>query len=194
MILPYQSLITYEEDNWNEFLNKICLVDVFKDLFEVVEEQDFKYAVKYIVWCYSVDSDSILLGTDWLLNKKKIFSKSGLPESYEDSFLYLKDSIVLGVINKWLNFQDNSTFFQVSVLKDLKVEMQLSSNSSIRKSSGEIDYDQKYKNANYASELTKKIKDLEMELIQNNSKLKDAVMEIKSSRVKNNLSPEMFAQ
>lgn len=194
MTLAYQQITTYEEDNWQEFLNKICLVDIFKDLFEVVAKEDFKYAVRYIVWCYSIDSDKIILGTEWYNNKLKIFSLSELPQIYSESFLQLKDDRALKVINRWLEFQDRDTFTQLCVLKDLKVEMQLSANSPIKKSSGELDYDQKFKNANYATDLTKKIKDLEMELIQNSPKLKDAVMEVKTAQRKNNLSPEKFAQ
>lgn len=193
MTLAYQQLTTYEEDNWNEFLNKICLIDIFKDLFQVVEKSDFKYAVKYIAYCYSIDSDAIVLGTEWYANKLKIYSRSELPEIYSEYFLQLKNDIVLNVINRWLEFQQSDTWMQLMVLKDLKIEMQLSANSSIKKSSGEIDFDQKYKNANYATDLTKKIKDLEMELIQNSPKLKEAVMEVKNASKSQKITPEKFA-
>ena len=193
MTLSYQALTTYEEDNWDEFLNKVCLIDIFRDLFEVVEKEEIKYAIRYIAMCYSIDSDAVLLGSEWFTNKKRIFDKSGLTEKHVDAFLNLNNDVVLKVINRWLNFQDNDTFYQLAVLRDLKIEMQRTANSNIRKSSGEVDYKQKYDNALYAMELAKKIKDLELELIQNNYKLKDAVLEVKTASRKNSLAPEMFA-
>lgn len=194
MTLAYQQLTEYEEDNWEEYLNKLVLVDIFMDLFRVVKKEDFKYAIRYIVWCYSIDSDMVIIGTEWQANKIKIYHQSELPVIYSEAFLHLKDDTVLGVINKWLEFQNSDTWMQLQVLKDLKIEMQLSANSAIKKSSGEIDFDQKYKNANYATELTKKIKDLENELIQNSNKLKDAVREVKSSgRKTHTITPEKFA-
>jgi len=83
-------------------------------------------------------------------------------------------------IIKWLDFQDNDVFTQLMVFKQLKLEMQLSANSPLKNSSGQIDYDQKFKNANYAMDLRKKINDLEKELIQNSPTLSQFVKEVKT--------------
>lgn len=194
MTLPYQQLMEYEEDNWEEYLNRLAIIDIFKDLFTVVKKEDFGYAIRYVLLCYSIESDAVMLGTEWYANKLKIYNQSGLPQVYSEGFLQLKDNVVVSVINRWLEFQDSEAWMQLMVLKDLKVEMQLSANSNIKKSSGEIDYDQKYKNAGYASDITKKIKELELELIQNSVKLKEAIREVNFVSKKQKITPDQFAK
>lgn len=195
MTLPYNSLITFEQDNWNEYLKKICLYDIFKELLSWLPDPvEFKHGIRYILWAYSLDSDAIVIGMDWHKNKLQIFEKSNLKDIYWEAFGLLKSEVVLNVINSWLEFQDSETFTMLQVLKDLKVEMQLSANSNIKKASLEVDYDQKYKNSQYAMELTKKIKDLEAELIQNIPKMKGIVQEFRTSKQnKSTLGVEKFA-
>lgn len=31
MISAYSELLSYEGDSWEDYLNKICLIDIFKD-------------------------------------------------------------------------------------------------------------------------------------------------------------------
>ena len=197
MISPFHSIISYEGDEWQEFLDKMLLIDIFMPLFKEYSEVSYiKSVIKYIVYAYSVDSDKIILGMEWQKNKQNIFEYVMIkPEkkSYEDLVL-LRNSEVVKTINNWLEFQDNDAFRQMQVLKDLRVEMQISSLTDIKKASAEIDYDQKYKNACYANDLKKMIKDLESELIQNNQRLKDAVKEVRVTKSKFTVGPETFSK
>lgn len=198
MINAFAAIQNYTGDNWEEYLNSIGLYDVFKEiLISYPDQDDVKCIIRYIVWAYSVESDRIIIGRDWLQNKKEIFEAANVKPTqklYNDLVL-LKNDIILSVIIKWLNFQDSDVFKQLSVLKDLRLEMQTSSIGSILKATGEQDFDQKFKNAKYAIELKTMIRDLEAELIQNNVILKDAVKEVKfASKRKDTLGVENFAK
>jgi len=190
MILAYNQIIEYEEDNWEDFFSKICLIDIFKELILKYgkDKQELRSFIRYIIWSYSKNSDKVILGDDWRENKKRIFDAAGFKPVKEllDATVNLQDDVVLKTIQKWLTYQDNNVFSQLCVLKDLQQEMQLSANSPIKKSSGEIDYDQKYKNACYVGDLRKMIMDLEDELIQMTPKLKDAIKDVRQSINKKN--------
>lgn len=197
MINAYHSLVTYSDNDWQEYLERLCLIDIFKDLLnEYPDKDNLRCAVRYIMYAYSVESEMVILNKEWHKNKKDIFEAAQvMPRKglYEDLVL-LKSNAVVETIHRWLNFQDNDTFTQISVLKDLRVEMQLTCLTGIKKPSGEIDYDQKFKNAEYGVELKKMIRDLESELIQNSLKLKEAIREIRTARNKNTIGVEMFAK
>lgn len=182
MISAYNSLITYKEGEWEDYLEKLCLIDIFSPLLKAYPDKGhFSSVVKYILWAYSVESDMLVIGSDWLKTKRKIFEKACVkPEGhFYEELVLLKKPEVIDTIQKWLEFQDNDLFAQIQILKDLRVEMQISCNSPIRKSSGEIDFSQKFLNAQYSMDLKKMIKDLESELIQNNPQLKDAIKDFK---------------
>jgi hypothetical protein len=194
MINAYQALISHEEDDWQEYLNKICLIDIFMELILNYghDKQLLKSFIKYIAFAYSKESDKIIIGDDWEENKKRIFEAAGFEpiDSFLQATVYLKDDIVVRAINKWLSFQDNDINAQLKSLQDLQLEMRISSNSAIKKSSGEIDFDQKYKNACYVGDLRKIINNLQDELIQSSPKLKEAYKEVKAGNKKNTKSVE----
>jgi hypothetical protein len=198
MIIAYQQLTTYEEDNWQEFLDRICLYDIFKDLIlkHGVNKSLLKSFIRYIVWAYSRESDMIILGTDWGKNKRRIFDAAGFEpiEILLNATVNLQDDVVVSTIHKWLSFQDDYVHTQLSVLKDLMVEMQISANSPIRKASGEIDFDQKYKNACYVKDLRRMISDLESELVQNSPKLQEGATELRNTNKRVIISAEKYAK
>lgn len=185
MISTYSSILSYQNDDWEEYFNRIAMIEIFKPVIEFYKDDlvKLKCVIQYILHCYSVESEKVKLGMDWQKNKQEVFEETCLPKRdlYESTVL-LKNESVNETINRWLTFQDSEVHSELCMLKDLKLEMQLSANSSIRKSSGETDYDQKYKNSTYVTELRKKIRDLEAEFIQNNNKLKDAVKEFKAAK------------
>lgn len=193
MISAYHSIVSYDGYDWNDYLTRICVYDIFKELLsEYPDKNDFTSAVKYIMSAYSVESDMVIIGSDWLSTKKRIFEKYCLKDQkklYSD-LVHLKNGKVLNAIQKWLDFQQNDVWTQLSILKDLRVEMQVSCLTDIKKASGETDYDQKYKNAQYSVDIKKMIKDLESELIQSSMKLKDAVKEFRSERSKSTFGIE----
>jgi hypothetical protein len=190
-------VVSYEENNWEEYLDRILLIHVFSPVIKEYSNRDtLRGVIRYIAYAYSVDSDKIILGRDWKKNKQEIFEFVLIkPESksYEDLVL-LKNEAVVESIHRWVDFQQNESFAQLQILKDLRVEMQISCLSEIKKSSGEIDYSQKYLNATYANELKTMIKDLESELIQNNQKLKDAVKEARVAKSSFTISPATFSK
>ena len=145
MINSYQSIINYEEDSWEDYLTSICLIDIFKPLIDLVKDKpSLKFAIRYIVWTYSKESEHIILGDDWLKNKKRIFDETTLADVYYEDFVLLKNRIVVETIQRWIDFQDHNTFSNLMSLKDLMIEMRLSSNSPLKKTDGTtIDYDQK---------------------------------------------------
>lgn len=195
MINAFVSVQNYDGDDWESYLEKICLLDIFSEIIKAYPENSIrKGIIAFIALAYSIDSDAVVLGMDWKKNKTIIFQRTGLPQSMWQEVGEFKSDAVLKSINRWINMADSDTWVQLSVLRDLRQEMQSSANSPIRKSSGEIDFSQKYLNAGYANELKKMIRDLESELIQNNLKLKDAVKEIKNHKVKQTMSVESFAK
>ena len=185
MISAYNSLITYNGNEWDEYIDRLTLFDIFKDLIKAYpDKEDFTCVIKYILYAYSVESEMLVLGTDWLKNKQRIFEKANVkPRSiiYQD-LVHLKKKEVIETIRKWLDFQDVDLFTQIQTLKDLRVEMQMSCLTEIKKASGEIDYTQKFLNAQYSVDLQKMVKDLESEFIQTSAKLKDSVKEYKEAR------------
>jgi hypothetical protein len=192
MISPYHSIISYPKDDWEEYFDRIAMIAIFKPVIDEFKSDRVKLrcVIQYILQCYSVESDKIKIGADWNKNKLEIFEDTCQPlESLRDATVYLKSSGVIDTVNNWLRYQDEEIFCEMAMLKDLKLELQMSAISPIHKSSGEIDYDQKYKNAGYVNELRKNIKDLESEFIQNNNKLKDSIKDFKSvTKKKNTLS------
>lgn len=200
MINPLQALSTYTGDDWYEYLDSISLCEIFKDLIVKYQADPslLKGIIRYIVWTYSKDSDKITLGADWGENKKRIFETAQLPPMEEvlRNVVFLADDIVLITIKRWIEFQDDDTWKELMMLKDLRSEMQLSANSPLKSGNGEaVNYDQKFKNAKYSIDLALMIKDCESKLLQNDPRFKDAVREVKQ-RSKSNISvsPESFAK
>lgn len=193
MIIPISSLITYNGDEWEEYLEKICLIDIFKKIIEEFRTDKFLVTsiIKYIVWAYSLDSDKIVQGMEWESNKRKIYEDADMPVgdkaliasdesilTYYDAFVLLKYPTVLTTIKKWLDFQDDENWSNYCMYNDLLVEMRIAANSPIKKNTGEIDYEAKMKCAQSIKELIKMKQDAESSFFQNNDKMKQAYSEV----------------
>jgi hypothetical protein len=197
MISAYASIVGYQNDDWKEYFDRIAMIEIFKPVIEFYKDDrvKLKCVIQYILHCYSVESEKVKLGMDWQKNKQEIFEDTCMPKKdlYESTVL-LRNESVIETIAKWVDHQDSSVFAELMMLKDLRMTLMLSVNGTIRKSSGEEDYTQRYLNSTYVSELGKKIKDLESEFIQNNNKLKDAVREFKTAKKnKSTIGVEKFA-
>lgn len=197
MTSVYHSVVSYKGDDWEEYFDRIAMIEIFKPVIEFYKSDrvKLKCAIQFILHCYSVESDKVKLGIDWQKNKQEIFEDTCMPmrDLYEDLVLLKNDSVV-DTIHRWLIYQDSEVHAEMCMNKDLKMEFQISVNNPIKKSSGEIDYDQKRKNSIYVSELRKQIRDLESEFIQNNIKLKDAVKEVRMvGKMKSTIGVEKFA-
>lgn len=180
MIIPTNDLINYEGENWQEYLDKMCLYEIFKDLVEEYgsDKDILTGIIRYIVWCYSIDSNKIVIRQEWLSNKKRIFKAASLPAVMEQDVIYLKNPVILYCVKKWLTGQNEENFAVWSMLNDLIVEMRIAANMPIKKATSEIDYKTKMDCAGYVIELQVKKAEVEQKFIQNNEKLKEAYKEV----------------
>jgi hypothetical protein len=194
MTHPYHALIQYEGEDWPAFLENIGLLPIFKRLFiRYSKPESTRKIIRYIVYTYSANSEKLIVGMDWSNNKKQIYDYVQLPAELWPGVGLLNDPLILQTVHQWLDFQGDRVFKQLQSLKDLQLEMQLTSNGVIKKASDEVDYDQKYRNANYARELSAIIDNLELQYIQNNPLLKDAVRETKFDKKSILTGPEHFS-
>lgn len=200
MINITKELINWKGENLRNFLIDLSVFNVFEKMFEEewVDNPTFEALVKYITSIYSVDSDYVLLGADWLKLKQTHFNKNELPEEFYEQVVLLKSKNITLSIKEWLDYQNNDTHAQLCMLKDLRVEMQISAVSAIKKGTNaiEIDYDQKFRNAKYSQDLLVMIRETEQALLQNDPKMKDGHQEVKRALKNHSLfaSPEIFSK
>lgn len=180
MIIPTNDLINYQGDDWEQYLTKLCLYDIFKDLFEAygTDKEILTGLMRYLVWAYSADSNKIVLRQEWLANKKRIFKIASLPNVMEPNVVYLKDKVILYTAKRWLTSQNEENWATYCMLNDLIMEMRVAANLPVLKSTGEIDYKTKMDCASYVIELITKKAEIEQKFIQNNEKLKEAYKEV----------------
>lgn len=195
MINSQQELVSYEDDQWDEFLNRLDLIYIFKPILGLSTDASvIRGIVRYIVWTYSKSSDKIIIDMEWTRNKNKIFDDTDLHLQWREMLVNLKSEALVSSIERWIEYQDEDIATQIITLKELKREMQISSISDIQKgNTEEIDYDQKFKNAEYMIKLREMIKKMEAELIQNDLRLKTATKEIRTTKSKDTLGVEKFA-
>jgi hypothetical protein len=192
MIDSVKALTTFEGDEWQEYLERICLIEIFKELIHNYKDQPgvVKSLIRYIVWAYSKNSEMVPVGGNWLNIKKRIFEAACIPltTEFENAVIFLSDPAILNTVLRWIKFQDEDTFQELEMLKELRTQMQLSIYIL-------TDYDQKFKNAKYSIELLNMIRDTEKKLLQNDPHLKEAIKEAYStSKVRENLGPELFSK
>ena len=192
MTIPISALTNYNGSEWEDYLDKVCLIDIFKDIISEFGNDKVLTTsiIRYIVWAYSVDSDKIVMGMDWLKNKKKIFDDAQLPVksylvndedfklTFYDGIVLLKHDKILSTIKRWLDFQDDENFCNFITYNDLLIEMRVAANSPIKKSSAEIDYQSKMYCAESIKELMKMKKEAEETFLQNNEKMKEDTEQI----------------
>lgn len=190
MINPYFEIITKEEDNFKDFLERVRLLDIFKEIFDTFPEMDLcKKIVKFITYAYSLESDKISTSGDRRVEKKRIFDSIGLKgKEIEELVLNLEAPSVIICIEKWLAFQDNDNFNYLVTLKENYVQQQRGSLLPT------TDYNQKQKCVEHMNSLRKMIKEATSELIQNSEKLKEAHVEVRKAAKKHNTTGiEAFA-
>lgn len=201
MISAFRDLTTYDGDEWEEYLDNRCLLEIFQELIKKYKDSNIpgllKCIIRYIVWTYSKDSTKVVISDSWLKNKERIYEAADLPpiDDIRNEVMYCREEAVLVTIKRWLEFQDNDTFKEIAMLKDLRLEMQISANGVIRNAQGEMNYDQKFKNAKYSLELGDMLKEAESKLIQNDQKLKEGMSEIKrATKSSFTVGPETFSK
>jgi hypothetical protein len=183
MISAFNEITTCTGDMIDRLM-EIQLLDIFYPLFALeIPDGDaskvLKYnkptatkIVKYIAHCYSIESDKVIKGGDWMRIKGDTFRAMDIPDKFYDDVVKCKCFDVVKVIKGWLEYQNQENFETYCMLSDLIIEFRLAANGVILKSGGEIDYEQKRKCAEGVLELQVLRNDVEQKLIQNNANLK----------------------
>jgi hypothetical protein len=208
MINAFQEITSFEGENFNDYLAEITLFTIFEPVFaEYMDPVFCKKVVLYIVYANSVDSSKIGVGNDRRRELNKIFKDLEIPPNGPHPFdpdmgerdfyteiVLMTNSSVVTSIERWLQHKDNRQLEYLFTLQNAYVQHQSASLKDIRKASGEIDYDQKFKCIEYMMKLKKMIADAESELQQNDPKLKQAYEEVKTAKQKiKTLGPEAYA-
>lgn len=198
MINSFQEITIFSGDDFRDHLGQISLESIFDP---VMKEYNYDPAfcvkvIKFIAYSNSIESNKISVGGDRRKELHKIFRDLDMPHNgvdpaffnvernyYEEIVMLGNDSVVESII-RWLKHKDNRQLEFLFTLQNAYVQHQAASLKEIRKSSGEVDYDQKYKCIGYMMELKKKIKDAEAELQQHDPKLKEAYEEVKQAAQK----------
>lgn len=203
MIAPYQVLVKQDEEDFEEYLRKVHLFDIFKPLLEEFGDIElFKGVVKFIALGFSIDSDQLhTQGNTWGNVVEVIYENSGLPDDREqkdgiyNSVCLLQSDNVLDSIERWLRHQNSENWTQYIHYRDLRRQFLSLSLSDMKKATGEIDIEAKMKAAIYSKDLLKMMEDAREGFIQNHPKLKGSVEAFNkaSNNTKNSRSPGSYA-
>jgi hypothetical protein len=203
MIAPYNSIIKSEEEDFEEYLRKIHLIDIFKPLLEEFGDKDlFKGVVRFIAYGFSMDSDMLQTqGNTWGKIAERIYEKAGLPDDREqkdgvyNSVCLLQSDNVLETIERWLLFQNEENWTQFTHYRDLRRQFLALSLSDMKKATGEIDIEAKMKAAVYSKDLLKMMEDARDAFVQNHPKLRGSVESFNkaTNNTKNSRSPGSYA-
>lgn len=193
----YSEMLQYQEvgGNMMERLGKMNVAHLFVRIAAKYKEdgEAFNKVLFYILHTYSLKSKFHVLGADWNETKEAIARHLAIDESnllWDDTVL-LKSSEVISSIQNYLNYQGNRNFKHLCMLKDLYEQMVSSAVDNIKKASDETDYDQKYKNHDYASKLLAEINEWEQRVAEGHKELKDAMGEMAQFKKTNKLSLRM---
>lgn len=181
MINPYSSLVNSDEYDYEEYLHRLNLFEVFKDIVnEYKNRHDAKDVIrgviKFVLWSYSIESEMLLMnGESFEKTRERIFKKTELPQDLFEDVALLKSYSVRNSIERWLRFQSHEEFTNYTHFRDLRLTMLSSSIGSIVKSTGEQDFEQRMKNAIHAKELLEMMKEALAKYVQNSPKLKNSI-------------------
>lgn len=197
MINPYKSVLTFEGDDFESYLTKIHLIDIFTPVIKAFPEKHiYKAIINYIVWGYSLESEMLSVnGNSWNKVAPEIFKKTGLSDQFYEEVCELKSPEVQTSIQKWLQFQNDENFTQFVTYRDLRRQFLHLSLSEMKKSTGEIDIKAKMDAAVYSKDLYKMMEDAKQAFIQNSPNLKASIDSLtKVSKAANTVGPQTFAR
>lgn len=195
MINSYFELVNANDDGFEDYLARINLLRIFESIFQEYEDRGLcKKMVLYVAYTHTIESDKISVGGDRRKECHQIFKDLKIPDEHYDDVVLLKGDAVLKSVQLWMRNQDSRQIEYLFTLQNAYVQQQAAALKDIRKSTSEIDFDQKQRCIEHMTELKKMIKDAESELQQNHEKLKEAYQDIKkATKVKNTIGPESFA-
>jgi len=177
MINPLYSITTFDGIDFSDYLKKIHLYDIFIDIFDEYPEPETRVGIiKFIAWGYGLDSDLLSTnGNNWSKVSEQIFLKTGLETELFPDVGLLESKSVQSAVQKFLRYQNDENWTQYCTYRDLRSQMLSSSLAAIKKSSGEIDYEQKMNNAAHSQKLLEMMNEAKETFVQNHPKLKASV-------------------
>ncbi len=195
----YSEMLAFEEVGGDMLtrLGQMNVAHIFLRIAKYYEGQPDKFnkALFYILHTYSFKSKFHILGSDWKQTKMKVAEHVGLDENFTQEYcdlVLLESQAVVETIQDYLNYQGERSFKHLIMLKDLYEQMVAAALSDIKKASLETDYDQKYRNHDYATKLLAEINEWEQRVAEGNRELKEAMMEVQADkgRIKKSLRME----
>lgn len=197
MINSFQEVALFSGEDFKEHLERTTLIHIFEPVLnEYIDFDLCAKIIKYIAFANSLESPKISVGGDRRKELHSIFRDMEIPTDIVDprmptikrqlygEIVLLENDAIIESTNRWLRYKDNRQLEYLFTLQNAYVQHQAAALKDIRKSSGETDYDQKFKCIGYMKELKKQIADAESELQQNDEKLKEAYEEVKIAKKK----------
>lgn len=207
MINNYSEIVTYNEgeDYFDEFLQKIHLIDIFKSLISVYpNKKEFTAVVKFIMYGFSLESEMLTTsGLTWDKIAERIFNKVGLDKKHYNDVALLEKDEVRECSLKWLRLQNDENFSQFCAYRGLRqqflsvVSLQMPK-IEVKDENGDkhIDLDAyskiksiveaKMTAVENAKDLLQMMQDSKAAFIQNHAKLKTSVGALSNVSVKKN--------
>lgn len=196
MINGYFELVNSNDDDFENFLAQLNLFRIFESVFQEYDDRELsKKIILYVAYTHTLESNKISVGGDRRKECHQVFKELKIPDEYYDDVVLLNSSSVLKSVQLWMQYQDSRQIEYLFTIQNAYMQQQAAALKDIKKSTGEVDYDQKQRCIEHMTELKKMIKDAESELQQNHEKLKEAYQDIKkASKIKNTIGPESFAK
>lgn len=201
MINPFKEITEYQGKNIFDLLSNIDLDMLFEPLREVFlineDVPDIRIcnqAVKFIVYCYSSESDKITIGGDRRREKAAVFALLDMDGNLYNDFVVLENEAVIEVVQAWLRRQKNHLFEYWITLREVYVQQQTAALKPLQNGDGGIDYNQKQKCVEHMADLKKMMKEAEAEVHQNDPMYKTLVEDVKKHSPKSTtIGPENFS-
>ena len=180
MVHPFSSISTFEGNDLEDYLKKIHIIDIFRDIFIYFPEHAAK-VVRFIIYAYSAESDMLYVdGITWSILSEKILSRVGLDREIIDVDMIMERDCVLSSIQGWLKFQNDENFTQVCMLRDLRRDFLKIAATQVSNKITSLDdaarlkslVEAKMSAAKYSKELYEMMKESQSTFIQNHDRLK----------------------
>jgi hypothetical protein len=183
----YQTLFPYSEVG-GDMLGRIkshSLYEIFQPLDDLNLSADvYNKVVFYILDCYSIESESLVLNLDWQDVKERVFSKWELPEEMRKGLVLLANNSVKDTIRNYCDAQKGDNLRHYFMLQDLYVQ-QLNGAVSMSK---ELTYKEKHNVALNANETKKEVERFRQIIAEEYSVLKHAEKELPGVKKKKFIS------
>jgi hypothetical protein len=208
----YEQITQYDGTEFEEYLRKLNLLRLFTDLHTMFKNTGhFESIVKYIVHCYSFESEFVARGATWAQIKHNVAKYVMLPESLntvvvelgihtqfeaepkddqkkeEKRKFELQVSSVTQAIHDYMSFENDRDNRHLKKLYDLYEEQQAGMSDS------SISYDEKDKCRKRAKETREEIEQIEQGIKNKiTNPLKEGLREM--DKVPTSLRPEIAAR